>query len=438
MDSLLESFKCSFCSKRFSTENGSDSHQRAVHSVKYSQLKPFACPACPKRFATENDLKHHVENAGKRHKKMTGDIYCLYPFCKRKFQSQYKFTRLAVKQHWENPGNWHKIKGLLDRALTSVEVNIFIRDYLQPDKEFHNLYNNAIDSLYKELQRLLRDTFYGIHNLIEGGSIAKGTALKKHSDLDCVMVMKSIKDADQLSGKLPVILTDLESRLKMKWKGDPWKLKSIKKSTYLVQFKMSRYSEEVKVDLLPRFEANVESTDAEKAEFYRQMMHDKENWEYYSAALVKLQVKFVDKRPSNVKDLIRLVKYWRKTYIPQIDHERLPPSYLLELLTIHAWEKAKCPKKFNIKIGFKAVMELLENHSNLRVSWDDNYSKSIFIKYSDILHFSLKDPHVIDPANPTNNLYDAVDCWDKVEKVAKETMQTPLLSDVVRVTDNWS
>ena len=115
------------------------------------------------------------------------------------------------------------------------------------------------------------------------------------------------------------------------------------------------------------------------------MMHDEENWEYYSAALVKLQVEFVkepeERRPENVKNLIRLVKYWRKTYIPQTGHERLPPSYLLELLTIHAWEKAKCPKKFNIKIGFKAVMELLENHSNLRVSWDDNYSKSIFIKY---------------------------------------------------------
>ena len=109
-------------------------------------------------------------------------------------------------------------------------------------------------------------------------------------------------------------------------------------------------------------------------------MDDEENWEYYSAALVKLQVKFVDKRPANVKDLIRLVKYWRKTYIQQIGHERLPPSYLLELLTIHAWEKANCPQKFNIKIGFKAVMELLENHSNLRVSWDDNYSKSIFIE----------------------------------------------------------
>ena len=58
--------------------------------------------------------------------------------------------------------------------------------------------------------------------------------------------------------------------------------------------------------------------------------------------------------------------------------------------------------------------------------------------FSGILHFSLKDPHVIDPANPTNNLYDAVDCWDKVEKVAKETMRKPLLSDVLRDTDNWS
>ena len=110
------------------------------------------------------------------------------------------------------------------------------------------------------------------------------------------------------------------------------------------------------------------------------MVHNEENWEYYSAALVKLQVEFVKKQPANVKDLIRLVKYWRKKYIRQIGHKRLPPSYLLELLTIHAWEEANCPKKFNIKIGFKAIMKLLENHSNLRVSWEDYLSKSIFIE----------------------------------------------------------
>ena len=119
----------------------------------------------------------------------------------------------------------------------------------------------------------------------------------------------------------------------------------------------------------------------ERAEFYMQMLHDEDNWEYYSAAVVKLQVKFVkepgERRPENVKKLIRLVKYWRKKYLPKKGRKRRPPSYLLELLTIHAWEKAKCPETFNMKIGFKAVMEVLENHRNLRVSWGDYYSESI-------------------------------------------------------------
>ena len=52
-------------------------------------------------------------------------------------------------------------------------------------------------------------------------------------------------------------------------------------------------------------------------------------------------------------------------------------------------------------------------------------------------HFSLLyGPYVIDPANPTNNLYARVDCWDEVKKVAEETMRKPLLRDV-RVTANW-
>ena len=54
-----------------------------------------------------------------------------------------------------------------------------------------------------------------------------------------------------------------------------------------------------------------------------------------------------------------------------------------------------------------------------------------------ILCFSLKRPHVIDPANPTNNLYSDVNRWRKVRKTAEKTMRKPLLSDV-QVTDNWS
>ena len=48
-------------------------------------------------------------------------------------------------------------------------MNNFIRDELQPNEEFHRLFNDAIDSLYRELQRDLQYTEYAIHNLIKVG-----------------------------------------------------------------------------------------------------------------------------------------------------------------------------------------------------------------------------------------------------------------------------
>ena len=103
----------------------------------------------------------------------------------------------------------------------------------------------------------------------------------------------------------------------------------------------------------------------------------KENWPYYSAALVKIQTDFVRELPASVKDLIRLVKFWHKTFISQTGGEHLLPYYLLELLTIHAWENANRPERFDLKIGFKAVMEVLKNHQSLRVSWGDYYRKNL-------------------------------------------------------------
>ena len=58
-------------------------------------------------------------------------------------------------------------KGIFERARSSLEVNKFVSDELQPDGEFHGLLNNAIDSLYRELQKGLEYTNYGIHNLIK-------------------------------------------------------------------------------------------------------------------------------------------------------------------------------------------------------------------------------------------------------------------------------
>ena len=53
------------------------------------------------------------------------------------------------------------------RDNSSQNLNKFIRDVLHPNDEFHGLFNDAIDSLYRELQKGLEYTKYGIHNLIK-------------------------------------------------------------------------------------------------------------------------------------------------------------------------------------------------------------------------------------------------------------------------------
>ena len=55
------------------------------------------------------------------------------------------------------------------RENSSLNLNKFICDELQPNEEFHRLFNDAVDSLYRELQTDLQDTEYPIHNLIKVG-----------------------------------------------------------------------------------------------------------------------------------------------------------------------------------------------------------------------------------------------------------------------------
>ena len=55
------------------------------------------------------------------------------------------------------------------RDNSSLDLNKFIRDELQPNEEFHRPFNDAVDSLYQELQTDLQGTEYPIHNLIKVG-----------------------------------------------------------------------------------------------------------------------------------------------------------------------------------------------------------------------------------------------------------------------------
>ena len=57
-----------------------------------------------------------------------------------------------------------RIVGVQDKI--TVFYRVENKEQVSSNRRLH-MYNDAIDSLYKELHRVLRNTFYGIHNLIE-------------------------------------------------------------------------------------------------------------------------------------------------------------------------------------------------------------------------------------------------------------------------------
>ena len=100
---------------------------------------------------------------------------------------------------------------------------------------------------------------------------------------------------------------------------------------------------------------------------------------YYSAHFVSLQVEFVKSQLPIVKNLIRLVKYWRKTCIEDKSSgsTRLPSSYPLELITIGCWRKAGEPSSFDIRAGFRAVLQRLIDTYQIHFIWYEYYDKAI-------------------------------------------------------------
>ena len=109
-------------------------------------------------------------------------------------------------------------------------------------------------------------------------------------------------------------------------------------------------------------------------------MRERPDWllPFYSTSLVKMQVDFVSAIPANVKNLIRLVKYWRKEYVERASTgRRLPTSYVLELIVIHLWESKGGPYRFDTVKAFHSVMEALVHVESLRVTWRNNYTENM-------------------------------------------------------------
>ncbi|XP_031572096.1 2'-5'-oligoadenylate synthase 1-like [Actinia tenebrosa] len=260
-----------------------------------------------------------------------------------------------------------------------------------------------------------------VGRIVKSGSMGKGTALKNSSDLDCILILNTIKDAEQLKANIRDYLAQIQSCLsEQPLRGQGWRFDIKRRTEYLLQFEMINFHvrKVTTVDLLPTFDANVTNGQARLNLYHKMASYDENTRSYCSAAVAELRRDFIIEKPTKLKGLIRLVKHWAKTYLPSSTaSQRMPSSYLIELVTIHCWEKVGSPSSFNTASLFKNIMMAFLNHIQLNISWDRYYT----------LTQNPSPPTILDPANPYNKLYNDVNNWASVAQVARKTLQMPAM-----------
>ncbi|XP_035685361.1 2'-5'-oligoadenylate synthase-like protein 2 [Branchiostoma floridae] len=253
----------------------------------------------------------------------------------------------------------------------------------------------------------------------QSGSLGKGTAIKSKSDIDLVMLISELPpiDSHDYYRQLQYYLEQMERAMITSKDSIAYNLEVLGRTSHAVKLRVKtqkRDHESHDVDLLLATDLlGPDPTSARKTEVYALMGSMSSRMrESCSAALVELQRDFVKKQPAEVKDLIRLVKMWKKSCV----REKSLTSYPLELLCIHTW-------RYNMSVtdAFKTVLEQLCNYRSIKASWAENYTTA----RKQILD---QRPLILDPANPYNNVADRCRGWPSVARAAEETLQKPFFS----------
>lgn len=370
------------------------------YSFKYRRRNPdqfpYVCDTCvpQRRFLLPRDKKYHDES--KRHQDgiliaATSNVF--------EYSSPGSLPRFGLSASTTSLS-----------SITAEELNLYVRKEIEPDKNYNKKCNAMVDQLCKfmlnSFPKKLRPS-----EIRKCGSLGKGTAVKGKSDADLVVFLAKLSTmSDFLKHS-----EDILNQMKVYLKKHP-KCHVVDTTLHAVQVSFSCHGHDHSADILPSVDILAKNT---KQYIYAEMesLH-KDSRKYYSAALAPLQIEFVSGVPTKVKTLIRLLKYWRKTEFQESSgKQKLPSSYILELIVIGKWGDAGKPENFNLCIGFYNVLNAIAHYERLKYAWTVNYNFNY-----------ISDPYyVVDPANPFNNVMEtACNCWNMVAEKAKQFLESPL------------
>nr|XP_012324823.1 2'-5'-oligoadenylate synthase 3 [Aotus nancymaae] len=326
---------------------------------------------------------------------------------------------------------WDVMPALLYQT-PAGDLDKFISEFLQPNRQFLVQVNKAVDTICSFLrENCFQNSPIKVIKVVKGGSSAKGTALRGRSDADLVVFLSCFSQFAEQGNKRAEIISEIRAQLEACQREQQFEVKfevSKWENPRVLSFSLTSQTmldQSVDFDVLPAFDAlgQLVSGSRPSSRVYVDLIHSYSNAGEYSTCFTELQRDFIVSRPTKLKSLIRLVKHWYQqcNKMPK-GRGSLPPQHGLELLTVYAWEQGGKDPQFNMAEGFRTVLELVTQYRQLCVYWTINYNaedKTV----GDFLKQQLQKPRpiILDPADPTGNLGHSAR-WDLLAKEAAACM----------------
>uniref|UniRef100_A0A452SA69 Ubiquitin-like domain-containing protein n=1 Tax=Ursus americanus TaxID=9643 RepID=A0A452SA69_URSAM len=255
----------------------------------------------------------------------------------------------------------------------------------------------------------------------QGGSSGKGTTLNYRSDVDLVLFLSCFPSfQDQAEHRGSVIsfiekrLTECSSSLAYSITVIPQRETTRVPRSLSFEVQPTRNSEAIGVDVLPAYDAltfpSCPQCDTSFFNLLRVSYSFSLPFEnYFGCGRQWGHLYFLPRWWTNCARVLWLDYHLK----PKYQNAALPPKYALELLTIYAWEIGTDKSdNFNLDEGFRAVMELLIEYEDICIYWTKYYDFQ-----NETVRIYIKQPVILDPADPTNNL-GSKKRWDLVAREA--------------------
>ncbi|XP_071118902.1 2'-5'-oligoadenylate synthase 3-like [Haliotis cracherodii] len=283
----------------------------------------------------------------------------------------------------------------------------FIDRVVRPDAGYIAKCQEQVGKFVKFLES--KNGPLNVNKIVTTGSLVSGTAERARADIDLIIYLNDYSSVRDLSRDIGNVLRHLKTYIET---DVIWAKSLVFKAMtpHSAQFflKLGDNDTEHTVDLLPA--VDIAKTMSQSA-IYEEMKDQTDIRRFYGVSLAPFHFRFYQKVPAKVKDLIRLVKYWRRA-------EDVPiGSGFIETLVIAVWREDHKPQNFDMNQYLRHVMLRLSQIKTLAVVFDDNYNHRLYRN-------DLKPPYLLDPCDPYKNMAPSIGDIPMVKKKADAVLES--------------